>query len=275
MLNHAYQAACRTELAALKPGNVHAMADGHGMTVEQFVKSAALSAPFICRPEWSVGQRILQAAQATWQGVGCNTNLGILLLCAPLAHAYQSAQQFNQVAIQETLHHLSVQDAVLAYQAIALMNPAGLGQVKQHDVHDTPVITLLQAMQQASDYDLIAKQYATDFADVWQIGIPTYQHYLQTWGRTGWAVSAVYLAFLSRYPDSHVARKYGIKRAQSLQSQAEEHFSAMMNLENPKTYFKPLMDWDAALKEEGINPGTCADLTVATLFCLAIQGEKF
>jgi hypothetical protein len=37
------------------------------------------------------------------------------------------------------------------------------------------------------------------------------------------------------------------------------------------------MGWDAALKSGGINPGTSADLTVATLFASslsAIGGEK-
>ena len=46
MSSQLYQSACLAELAALKPGNVHAMADGHGMTVEQFVKSAELSVPY-------------------------------------------------------------------------------------------------------------------------------------------------------------------------------------------------------------------------------------
>ncbi|MFM8392206.1 MAG: triphosphoribosyl-dephospho-CoA synthase, partial [Methylophilaceae bacterium] len=62
MSSQLYQSACLAELAALKPGNVHAMADGHGMTVEQFVKSAELSAPHIGDEKLSVGQRILQAA---------------------------------------------------------------------------------------------------------------------------------------------------------------------------------------------------------------------
>ena len=275
MLRDAYQAACLAELGALKPGNVHAMADGHGMKVEQFVQSATLSAPFICDADLSVGQRILQAAQATWQGVGCNTNLGILLLCAPLAYAYQHANnQFNENTIQQTLQQLSVQDAVEAYQAITLMNPAGLGKVATHDVHETPDITLLQAMQEASAYDLVAKQYATVFSDVLQIGIPTFKHYATQWDRAGWAVTAVYLAFLSRFADSHVARKYGLARAQALQSQAQHHYQSLIALENPKTYFRTLLDWDTELKAEGINPGTCADLTVATLFCLAMQGEK-
>jgi triphosphoribosyl-dephospho-CoA synthase len=36
----------------------------------------------------------------------------------------------------------------------------------------------------------------------------------------------------------------------------------------------PLMAFDAALKERGLNPGTSADLTVATLFAAALEEPK-
>ncbi len=274
MLNTAYQSACLAELAALKPGNVHALADGHGMRVEQFVQSAQLSAPWIADAHLSVGQRILQAAQATWQGVGCNTNLGILLLCAPIAHAYQaSLQQFSASALQQTLAGLTVQDAIAAYQAIQLMNPAGLGQVSQQDVQQTPSVTLLQAMQLASEYDLIARQYANGFDEILSFGVPLFKSFKQQWEKPGWAITALYLGFLSEFLDSHIVRKLGVQQASQVQLQARQHQQALHALENPKTYFKSLMQWDQQLKNQGINPGTSADLTVATLFVLVLRGE--
>ena len=39
-LADAFKAACMAELEALKPGNVHIFADGHGMTVQDFMASA-------------------------------------------------------------------------------------------------------------------------------------------------------------------------------------------------------------------------------------------
>jgi triphosphoribosyl-dephospho-CoA synthase len=83
----AFQAACEAELAALKPGNVHRFAPGHGMTMADFQRSAAAAAPCIARRGCSAGERILSATEASWKAVGCNTNLGIVLLCAPLAMA--------------------------------------------------------------------------------------------------------------------------------------------------------------------------------------------
>ncbi len=58
-------------------------------SVEQFISSAEASAQHIADPKpTGLGQRILKAISATHQeAVGCNTNLGIVLLCAPLAQA--------------------------------------------------------------------------------------------------------------------------------------------------------------------------------------------
>ncbi|MEM7304951.1 MAG: triphosphoribosyl-dephospho-CoA synthase, partial [Pseudomonadota bacterium] len=82
-----YLAACRLELQAIKPGNVGLHANGHGMTVEQFELSASASAPQLFQSNATVGERILHAVQATRESVGDNTNLGIILLIAPLAQA--------------------------------------------------------------------------------------------------------------------------------------------------------------------------------------------
>ena len=52
----AYLAACRAELQALKPGNVHVFAAGHGMSIADFETSALASSykpnrrlPRVCR----------------------------------------------------------------------------------------------------------------------------------------------------------------------------------------------------------------------------------
>ena len=39
------------------------------------------------RTDLTVGERILSAVQATQEAVGLNTNLGIILLCAPMIQA--------------------------------------------------------------------------------------------------------------------------------------------------------------------------------------------
>ena len=68
-LSQAFKNACMAELAALKPGNVHIFADGHGMTVQDFVASADAAASVIAKPECSLGQRIFASVQATQRAV--------------------------------------------------------------------------------------------------------------------------------------------------------------------------------------------------------------
>ena len=52
LITRAYLEACRLDVAALKPGNVHRYAPGHGMDVVDFEKSAEISAPRAIGQYW-------------------------------------------------------------------------------------------------------------------------------------------------------------------------------------------------------------------------------
>ncbi len=261
-----FEQACLDEITVLKPGNVHVFADGHGMVVDDFIKSAEAASQVIAQENISVGQRILHAVNATWDKVGCNTNLGIILLVAPIVHtALQRQSTSFRTQLSDTLRDLTIDDAVCAYQAIQRANPAGLGKVEEHDVANAPNITLLEAMQVAQAHDLIAQQYVNGYQEIIEFGLPIYQQALAQWQRSGWATTLVYLAYLSTFKDSHIVRKYGGEVASRIQLQAKVHYDALASMENPKLYFKALLEFDRALKDQKINPGTSADLTVATL----------
>jgi triphosphoribosyl-dephospho-CoA synthase len=81
-----------------------------------------------------------------------------------------------------------------------------------------------------------------------------------------WATLAVYLAFLSAFPDSHILRKHGAAVAQEVCRSAQGFYARLGATQDPAHLLPDLLAWDRALKEQGINPGTSADLTVATLF---------
>lgn len=265
-IKQAYLNACLAELEALKPGNVHIFADGHGMVVEQFISSAEASAQSIAEPGLSLGQRILHAITATHQAVGCNTNLGIILLCAPLVQAAlgQTSQSFQE-SLSQVLSSTTKDDAQDAFDAIHLANPAGLGQSEEHDVHHPADCVLIDAMRTAAPKDNVALQYANQFYQIATEGLIHYQQAIQRWERPAWATTAVYLYWLSHYRDSHVARKYGLEVADALQKSARKHYVDFLNQDNPKLYLPALRAFDTHLKDQGINPGTSADLTVATL----------
>jgi|SRR5450830_358354 len=268
-----YKNACMVELQALKPGNVHVFADGHGMTIHDFIKSADVSAIVIAGPDLTVGERIFHAIDATQQAVGMNTNLGLILLCAPLIHAAlrrDVAQTFQQ-SLNNTLSHLTVDDASLAGQAIVLADPAGLGRIDEHDVYEKPSVTLLEMMHSAQNRDRIAWQYANDFSDILGFGLTRYSEAMAKWENQVWATAALYIGFMANQLDTHVIRKYGDAIAISVMNEAQEVEASYWATDNPKLMQKKLLEWDTSLKMRRINPGTSADLTVACLLAAYLQ----
>ncbi len=266
LIAEAFKWACLAELDAPKPGNVHIFADGHRMTAAEFVASADAAAPHLSASGARVGARILGAVEATSEGVGANTNLGIILLCAPLAAAAENDISDLRASLIEVLQRLDTKDAELTYRAIVLAAPAGLGRSERHDVFGPATVSLLDAMTEASGRDRVARQYATSFADIFEVGLPRLEAAVVQYADLRWAILATYLEFLSALPDTHIARKHGAPAADRVCDAAAALQRSLHATEHPETLLPDLLTWDAALKADGINPGTSADLTVATLF---------
>jgi triphosphoribosyl-dephospho-CoA synthase len=285
----AARVACAAEIAAFKPGNVSIHSPGHGMVAEDFRASAEVACPWLGRREIPLGERILGAARATRERVGCNTNLGILLLLAPLAEAALRPALAGGLALRlaPVLAGLTAADAAAVFAAIRVASPGGLGESATDDVRGAPSGTLLDAMRQAEGRDRIAYQYAHGFADVFALGVATLRRWDLAPGsiqgsaprsapRSEWATVRCYLRFLATLPDSHVARKFGAARAETLRQQAarlEADVDGALgwDLEGAGTgddggSLPFLRQFDRLLKEERVNPGTSADLTAASLF---------
>jgi triphosphoribosyl-dephospho-CoA synthase len=272
VIAQAYLAACLAELDALKPGNVHRHAPGHRMTAEDFELSARVSAPEIARAGARVGARILAATTATLAAVGQNTNLGIALLSAPLAAAAERDGDFRE-NLAAVLAELDVEDARAAFAAIAAANPGGLGSAQRHDVREPPAVSLREAMAAAAERDLVARQYANGFAEVFGLGARAYGEARELGRDPAEAAETVYLAFLSRHPDSHIARKHGLEAAEALRQDAAARVVRLAGMASEERAYA-LAAWDRALKARGLNPGTSADLTVATLFAAFLSSSR-
>lgn len=262
----AFEAACHDELEAPKPGNVHLFAAGHRMTAAEFVRSAQAAAGPLSLPGARVGARILGAVEATLSAVGTNTNLGIILLGAPLAAAAEGGPPDLSARLAQVLDALDVEDAALAFRAIARAAPAGLGRAERHDVFAPATVTLKAAMAEAAQRDRIARQYVSAFADVFERGEPALVAALSRSADRAWATLAVYLEFLCAFPDSHIVRKHGMAAAQDTCRAALGFRARIASGEDCAALLPDLLAWDALLKAQSINPGTSADLTVATLF---------
>jgi triphosphoribosyl-dephospho-CoA synthase len=267
----AFRWACLAELEAPKPGNVHRFAGGHRMTVDEFVCSAEGAAAPLSAPAARVGARILGAVGATAAAVGANTNLGIVLLCAPLAAAADNEAAELRVSLARVLRELDVVDAELAFAAIMRAAPAGLGHSARHDVFAPAQVSLLQAMREAADRDRIAHQYASDFADVFELGLPLLASESRRRSDLQWATLATYLRYLSSFPDSHIVRKHSARIADEIRRTAATLEARLRETTCPAQLLPELLAWDATLKADGVNPGTSADLTVATLFAFRLR----
>jgi triphosphoribosyl-dephospho-CoA synthase len=269
----AYVAACRQEMEALKPGNVHLFANEHGMSAGDFLNSADASASPLTDPTLPVGRRILEAVRATRQAVGMNTNLGIILLCAPLAAAAQLDVRDLRKSVDAVLRSMTMDDAKAVFEAIALASPGGLGRVEAHDVRSAPTVSLLEAMREASGRDRIARQYVTVFQDIFETGLSAHDNALGR-GESGmWPTVFTYMAFLTSFPDSHVARKFGVGIAAAVQKEAVVVRASLDVMPSEPERIELLTTFDRSLKARGINPGTSADLTVACLLVHNLRPE--
>jgi len=262
----AFLASCLDELEALKPGNVHIHAAGHGMEVTHFKDAAAAAAPFIARSGLSVGARILGAVEASFTVAGLNTNLGILLLCAPLAVAFEIDSADLRASLSDVLARLDKNDARDAFRAITHASPGGLGDAPSHDVHGVAEVTLREAMAEAAARDRIAFQYVSDFEDIFGTGFSAINAARARGMQANWQTVTIYLAFLAEFPDTHICRKFGPEVAAAVRNEAQAVRARFLSESEPAHAFDDLMTFDLKLKAQGLNPGTSADLTVATLF---------
>ena len=267
--------ACIEELEAPKPGNVSFDSAGHGMEAEDFVTSARCCADVLGTPGMSLGERVLGSIEATRAAVGCNTNLGIVLLCAPLAQAALEGDPERplRARLAAVIAAAGVEDTERIFTAIRLAAPAGLGVSDRHDVRTPAQAPLLAVMREAEDRDRIARQYARSFEDVFDLGLAALARNRIRWPGAQ-AVVALYLTFFARFKDSHIERKLGTVAAEGVRLEASRLIESLESSKSPEMNVEKLTHFDRSLKSRGINPGTSADLTVATLLAGTLLHER-
>ena len=281
---HTYHA-CVWEATARKVGNVHRYKDFKDATYLDFVISAgAVAAVLGWAPSHSVGESVYQATRLTRIHVGSNTNIGIILLLAPLAvvceyigmpstEDYSEFVAISRAETQAVLDKLTVIDTKWVYDAIRLAAPGGLGDAPEQDVRDEPTVTLLEAMRLASDRDMVARQYANGFADVFDFGVPAFLAGFERFGCVEAAIIDSQLRWLAEYSDSLIARKNGPAVAEDVRRRAADVLRlGGLGTADGRAAGVAL---DKHLRSDGnrLNPGTTADLITASLF-VALRENK-
>src|SRR5262245_21123912 len=270
-LGEMLRGACVLEATARKAGNVRPLQSFADMSYGDFVVSADAIAPILARSrELGVGPAILGSVMATHKRVGRNTNLGIVLLLAPLAAVPAGVPLAD--GIRDVLDGLTLDDADCAYRAIRLAQPAGLGEVEDQDVSRRPTGTLLEVMRLAADRDLIARQYADNFSLVLEFGLP-YLSKVDDF-RRHWepAIVGLQLELLAQFSASLIVRKCRMETADDVSRRA----AAVLNAARTGTRNAQIQlnRFDRWLRADGNrrNPGTTADLIAACLFAAFRDG---
>jgi triphosphoribosyl-dephospho-CoA synthase len=264
------QVACVWEATARKPGNVHRYCDFDDVSYLDFLLSAAAVAPVLEAADGRpVGQTVLAGVRATRQVVATNTNLGILLLLAPLAAV--PGDEDLRAGLAAVLDGLTVADSRAVYEAIRLAAPGGLGRSAEQDVRDEPTLPLRQVMALAADRDLVARQYAGGFRDILDDGVPALQRGLDQTASVEGAIIFCHLHLMANHPDSLIARKQGRAEAEEAGRRARAALEA--GWPHTPAGRAALAELDAWLRASGHrrNPGTTADLVTACLF-VALRG---
>jgi len=269
LIEHHVQLACLLEVSAAKPGNVTPAHDFADMTYADLVRSALALGPVFGRRRArarGVGELIADGVEATARVARANTNLGIVLLFAPLvrAAATRRPDEGLRAATERTLAQLDVDDAAAAFAAIARARPGGLGDAPEHDVRAPARISLRAAMAAAAHRDSIASEYATGYVIVFDTGLRMLADALRDGARTLDAIVSLHLGLLAAHPDTLIERKAGAAAARAVTRAATE----------VRAGTRSLQDFDVSLRgsDHRLNPGTSADLVAATLLAALLSG---
>jgi triphosphoribosyl-dephospho-CoA synthase len=270
------QLACLLEVSAPKPGNVSPGRHFADLTYEDFLTSAVAIGPAFTRvADQSLGATIRQAIEMTACWTKTNTNLGIVLLLAPLAKAATMARGGElRGALHRVLDETTVEDARDVYAAIRRASPGGLGRSETQDVANEPDVTLLEAMRLAADRDGIAREYETTFAVTFEHGAPALARARADGLSWGDAVVETYLSLLARSIDTHIVRRTGAAAAERVSAQAR----AVLEAGGVRSAAgrQAVEEMDRAMRDarNSNNPGTTADLTAAAIFVTLIAGPR-
>ena len=287
-----------------KPGNVHRTADLKEMTFEHFIASSIAIGPVLLdvakkgfragkgeikTADIEVGGAIKSAIENTmkWQRDG-NTNLGSVLLLIPLAAAAgitlakegKIEMKKLRANLSNVLKSTTPEDALNVYDAILIANPEGLGKVNELDVKNEASkkrikkerVSLYEIMKISSSGDNVSREWVTDMQITFEFGYPLVK---KLYGRTknmNTTTIQSFLEILSKYPDTFVQRIHGKEIAEKVSEKARVIIKKGGMLTSAGRIL--IAEFDKELRENGINPGTTADLTASSLMLAILDGMR-
>jgi len=288
-----------------KPGNVHRLRDFPGTRYEHFLAGCVSLAPWMGAlaaegarvreaggdlGEVGLGANILGAAEdmLRWQSGG-NVHLGVILLFAPLAAAAGASAVDGFVepvglrgALREVIGAATPADTVNIYKAIGLaMSGENLGCVEKLDVADPSSlkritdegIRPIDVFEASRGRDSISSEWATGFNVTFTEGYPYLKEQLRV-GNVNESTVNTFLRILSLHPDSLIRRKRGDEAARAVSENARRVLDGGGASTVRGMNMLRELDDELSVEKGGLNPGTSADLTAASLYVLLLGGWR-
>lgn len=259
------QTALLLEAGTQKPGNVGPTRDFDDTTFHQFLAGAvgARRGFDTAQEGGSVGDAFLRAVRGSSAHTGGNTQFGALLLLVPLvAASANSGVEDAPMVVEET----TPEDAARFYEAFDHVD-VYVGETDDgydYDVRDPEArervvedgVTLYDVMLDSAPRDGVAREWTTGFKRTFEAARGLRE---REYADTRDAVRSVYLHLLREEPDSLVAKKYGDEKAREVRRMARELPPEKLN---------------ERLTEEGVNPGTTADIVAGAVYVALRRGWR-
>ena len=233
----AFEYACKLDVFSIKPGNVFLDHPAYGMTHKDFLQSSMACSDIICEQNIDIGEKILESVKASIDVVGCNTNLGIILLCSPIVEAIylDNEHKLQQNNLKKVIDRIDLKQTKTIYKAINLANAGGMGLKDKFDLNakKSSDFTFSEAMNFASSYDYIANEYTNYFNNIINTISLNWRNYFKLMGNAECATTATFLKLISSNPDSLIARKYGLDTAIEVSGKFKALSDEYCELKNP------------------------------------------
>ena len=270
-IQSAYLFSCHKDIELIKPGNVNIISPHKDTNARDYIESSVLSSKILFQEKLTLGERILESVKITRKKIKTNTNLGIILLCAPIIHAIIKFKDLElRDGIKMTLSSSTPKDTLDICSAINISSPGGLGKRDVYDTNSLPDVSVKEIMDYSAKYDRISYQYSNNYIDIFDFIIPRLIFLIKKHGSLDISLSLMFIEILAKIPDSHITRKLGDKISKKTSNHANDLLKILDKESSHEYLTNQLSKLDYEYKKKGINPGTTADLLLASLLIYKI-----
>ena len=277
--------------ASPKPGNIDRDHDYEDTQYEHFIASAVGVYPVMeeaARSSKGIGKLMDHAVcqSVNWQSGG-NTHFGAFLLLIPLSMAagdlFSKEQETTTEDITaralEIVRSTDTDDAVDFYKAFTSAG-VRVNDVEEFDLQDESSTgslkekntTLYDLMEISKGYGLIANEWTCGFKRCEQ-GANIISSLMQEPGKNiNDVVVYTFLKLLSENPDTFIQTKFDAQAAEYVSGRAKDVLSQIG--EGFTSRHPAIEEFDSELLQKRMNPGSTADIIIASLFLALLGGVR-